>query len=178
MVEHVKILGWLGLLRALAGACLGAFFLYKSFRLGIKTGAEPWDALGFRLVGVCLVAIAAVLLAQAIGAPVLVAAASQAAGALALSQGDNRSALEQVRRAWTIWQEIRVPYEAARARVLSGLTLRALGDEYAAELEFDAARWAFEQLEAVGDLARAVQLSRIAECPIRSCSRATSTPIG
>jgi DNA-binding NarL/FixJ family response regulator len=44
--------------------------------------------------------------------------------------------------------------------VLIGLTLRALGDEDAAELEFDAARWAFEQLEATPDVARTAALSR------------------
>jgi DNA-binding NarL/FixJ family response regulator len=53
-----------------------------------------------------------------------------------------------------------VPYEAARARVLSGLACRQLGDEEGAEMELDAARWAFEQLGAVPDLARAQALSR------------------
>jgi hypothetical protein len=45
-----------------------------------------------------------------------------------------------LRRAWTAWQELQAPYEAARARVLIGLAHRALGDADTAELELDAAR--------------------------------------
>ena len=46
-----------------------------------------------------------------------------------------------------------MPYQAARARVLVGLSCRALGDEDAAVLELDAARAAFSQLGAAPDLA-------------------------
>src|SRR5215208_5984305 len=46
------------------------------------------------------------------------------------------------------------PYEAARARVLLGEACRALGDEDAASLEFEAASAAFSELGAAGDLAR------------------------
>ena len=50
--------------------------------------------------------------------------------------------------AWAAWQELEVPYEAARVRVLIGLACRELGDDEAAEMELDAARWVFVQLGA------------------------------
>ena len=53
-----------------------------------------------------------------------------------------------------------MPYEAARARVLIALACRQLGDKEGAEMELDAARWAFEQLGAVPDMARTEALSR------------------
>jgi DNA-binding NarL/FixJ family response regulator len=46
-----------------------------------------------------------------------------------------------------------------------GQACRLLGDEDSAELEFDAARWVFEQLGAVPDLARVQALSRRAASP-------------
>lgn len=99
-------------------------------------------------------------LAEAIGAPLLHAAAAQAAGAVTLAQGDPRRALDHLRRSWAAWQEIPVPYEAARTRVLMAQALHALGDDDAATMELDAARWAFEQLAAAGDLARVDRLAR------------------
>jgi DNA-binding NarL/FixJ family response regulator len=53
-----------------------------------------------------------------------------------------------------------VPYEAARVRVLIGLACRQLGDQDSAEMELDAARWVFRQLEAAPDLARVEALAR------------------
>jgi DNA-binding CsgD family transcriptional regulator len=99
-------------------------------------------------------------LAEAIGAPLLHAAAAQATGVVALARGDARSALDGLRRSCATWQEIGVPYEAARTRVLIAQALRALGDDDAATMELDAARWAFEQLAATGDVARVARLAR------------------
>jgi DNA-binding CsgD family transcriptional regulator len=65
-----------------------------------------------------------------------------------------------LRHAWTAWQELEVPYEAARVRVLVGLACRQLGDQEGAEVELDAARWVFQQLGAVPDLGRVERLSR------------------
>ena len=79
---------------------------------------------------------------------------AHAEGAVDLAGGDARTALLALRRAWQAWQELEVPYEAARVRVLVGLACRALGDDDTAELELEAARGVFEQLEAVPDLAR------------------------
>ena len=72
--------------------------------------------------------------------PFLRAVAAHALGAVVLAEGDAQAALAALRRAWTAWQEIEAPYEAARVRVLIGLACRALGDQDAAEMEFDAGR--------------------------------------
>ena len=69
-------------------------------------------------------------------------------GAVLLAEGDPRAALAELRRAWRAWQDLEVPYEAARVRVLIGLACRELGDQDGAEMELDAARWVFRQLAA------------------------------
>jgi DNA-binding CsgD family transcriptional regulator len=99
-------------------------------------------------------------MADDLDAPLLRALATHAQGAVLLFEGDARAALGAQRQAWTAWQELEVPYEAAQARVLIGLACRALGDEETAEMELDAARSVFEQLGAVTDLERAHALSR------------------
>ncbi|HJU00816.1 MAG TPA: response regulator transcription factor, partial [Actinomycetes bacterium] len=63
------------------------------------------------------------------------------------------------RRAWSLWQELDAPYEAARARVVVATACRALGDEDAARMELDAAREVFERLSAAPDLARVEALT-------------------
>jgi ATP/maltotriose-dependent transcriptional regulator MalT len=86
--------------------------------------------------------------------PFLAASAAQWAGAVRLAEGDAGAALPLLRRGWSGWRNLDVPYEAARCRVAIGLACRALGDEDAAQMELDAARWAFAQLAAEQDLAR------------------------
>jgi ATP/maltotriose-dependent transcriptional regulator MalT len=106
---------------------------------------------------------AAAELAQIAGdvdAPFLHAVAAHARGAVLLVERDARGALSALRQAWTTWQEIEVPYETARVRVLIGLAYRALGDQEAADMELDAARWVFQQLGAAPDLARVEALLR------------------
>jgi DNA-binding CsgD family transcriptional regulator len=88
------------------------------------------------------------------GSGLLGAMSAQARGAVALADGDARSALVALRQASHAWQELEAPYEAARVRVLVGLACRALGDEDTAALELDAARDAFRRLGAVPDLVR------------------------
>jgi DNA-binding CsgD family transcriptional regulator len=95
-----------------------------------------------------------------LGAPLLGAVAAHAQGAVLLSEGNPPAALDALRQAWTAWQELEAPYEAARVRVLLGLACRELGDQEGAELELDAARWVFQQLGAASDLARVQALSR------------------
>jgi DNA-binding CsgD family transcriptional regulator len=90
----------------------------------------------------------------------LVATAATASGAVELADGAPGAALPVLRRAWNGWQELDVPYEAARVRVLLGLACRALGDDDSAELELAAAREVFRELGAAPDLAR---LDRLAE---------------
>jgi DNA-binding CsgD family transcriptional regulator len=82
------------------------------------------------------------------------AMAAQAHGATDLADGDARTALGHLRRAFEVWQRLEAPYEAARVRVMMGLACRALGDEEAGALEFAAAKATFEQLGAAPDLAR------------------------
>jgi ATP/maltotriose-dependent transcriptional regulator MalT len=99
-------------------------------------------------------------IADALDAPLLRALAAQADGAVLLLEGDAQAALGALRPAWTAWQELEVPYEAARARALIGLACRQLGDEDSAEMELDAARWIFGRLGAGPDVAHAQALSR------------------
>jgi DNA-binding CsgD family transcriptional regulator len=91
---------------------------------------------------------------------VLGAMAAQARGAVDLAQGDVRAALVVLRHAWQVWQELEVPYAAARVRVLLGLACRALGDHDTAALELKAARGVFAQLGAAPDLVRVESLTR------------------
>ena len=99
-------------------------------------------------------------LADGLGAPFLTAVAAHAQGAVLLAQGDPRAALAVLRGAWTAWQDLEVPYQAARVRVLIGLACRELGDQDGAEMELDAARWVFRQLGAAPDLVRVETLSQ------------------
>ena len=85
---------------------------------------------------------------------------AHARGAVGLTEGDARAALLALRRAWKVWQELEVPYEVARVRVLLGLACRALGDDDTASLELEAARDGFARLAAAPDLARVESLTR------------------
>jgi DNA-binding CsgD family transcriptional regulator len=82
------------------------------------------------------------------------AQAAQARGTLELTEGDAASALSSLRRAGEVWQQLKAPCEAARARELAGLACLALGDDETAALELDAARAAYVELGAEADLAR------------------------
>jgi ATP/maltotriose-dependent transcriptional regulator MalT len=80
------------------------------------------------------------------------ATAEHARGAYELMRGEDTDALERLRHALARWQNLAVPYEEARTRVLVGVALRALGDLDTATLEFEAARSVFTDLEAEPDL--------------------------
>jgi DNA-binding CsgD family transcriptional regulator len=88
------------------------------------------------------------------------AMAAQARGAVDLADGDVRAALVALRHARQVWQELEVPYEAARVRELLGLACRELGDDDTAALELEAARGDFANLGAAPDLARVDSLTR------------------
>ncbi|HJQ27704.1 MAG TPA: hypothetical protein VJ827_00055, partial [Rubrobacter sp.] len=85
---------------------------------------------------------------------------AHAKGAVDLTEGDARTSLLALRRAWQLWHDLEVPYEAARVRVLLGLACRALGDHDTAVLELEAARSTFSELGALPDLARVDSLTR------------------
>lgn len=91
---------------------------------------------------------------------VLGAIAAQAMGAVALAEGDARAALGALRQAVRVWQELGVPYDRARTRILLGLACRALRDEETAVLELEAARHTLAQLRARPDVARVEGLLR------------------
>jgi DNA-binding NarL/FixJ family response regulator len=91
-------------------------------------------------------------LAAELDAPLLRAMHAHCEGAVLLSAGDPAGAAAVLREAWRRWQALDVPYEAARVRVLLARACRELGDADAAEMELDAARWAFRQLGAEADL--------------------------
>ncbi|MDQ1695676.1 MAG: hypothetical protein QOJ03_1029, partial [Frankiaceae bacterium] len=99
-------------------------------------------------------------IAREVTAPLLAAHAQHSEGAVTLAEGDARRALGVLRAAWTAWQELEAPYDAAKVRVLIGSACRALGDEETAEMEFDAAGWVFRELGAAPDVSRVQKLSR------------------
>ncbi|HZP57065.1 MAG TPA: LuxR C-terminal-related transcriptional regulator [Dehalococcoidia bacterium] len=82
------------------------------------------------------------------------ALAGRAEGSVLIAAGDPRAALAPLRRSWAVWKQVEMPYEAARARALIAIACRALGDDESAAMESDAARWVFERLGAMPDLAR------------------------
>ena len=90
-------------------------------------------------------------IAADLDAPLLQAVAARPPGPWFSPRGMPGAACDMLRRAWTAWQELEAPYEAARVRVLVGLACRALGDEDTARMELDAARCG---LRAVGRRAR------------------------
>ena len=93
-------------------------------------------------------------LSEQFPAPAVRAFAAHATGAVCLAEGDLVSALSNLREAWTVWQELEVPYRAACVRVLLGQACRQSGDSVAAEFEFDAARQFFQRVSAQPDVAR------------------------
>jgi tetratricopeptide (TPR) repeat protein len=74
--------------------------------------------------------------------------AARAQGAVLLAEGDARAALEALGASWACFEELEVPYEVARLRVLAALAFREIGDQEGAQLEFDAAGRVFQQLGA------------------------------
>ncbi len=97
--------------------------------------------------------------------PALRAAADHARGAVHLAAGDAHQALSALRVSWQLWRELDAPYDAARVRVLIGLSCRSLGDEDAAELELAAAHRVFVQLGARPDAERVDSLIRSRSAP-------------
>jgi ATP/maltotriose-dependent transcriptional regulator MalT len=92
-------------------------------------------------------------LAGAFDLPAFAATASTAAGSLAAAEGDVPAALDALRRAIVVWQDLRLPYETATTRALLGRALLAGGEEDGARSELRGALAAFERLGAAGDVA-------------------------
>ena len=100
------------------------------------------------------------VIARAADVPFLRALSTQSLGSVLLAEGDARAAIAELRVAWMAWQEIELPYDAARVRVSLALAYRKLGDEDATELELDAAHRVFEPLGARPDAAHVKALMR------------------
>ncbi|MEV5966467.1 LuxR C-terminal-related transcriptional regulator [Kribbella sp. NPDC051952] len=93
-------------------------------------------------------------------APYLQALAAYSEGAARIACGDPQGAIPSLRRAWTLWQRLEMPYEGAQTRLLVGQACRALGDVDAEQMELDGARVVFERLGAVQELTALDQLAR------------------
>lgn len=66
--------------------------------------------------------------------------------------------MNRLREAWTLWQELELPYQAARVRVRLGEACQQVGDHVAAAFEFDGARQFFHRVSAQPDIARVDEL--------------------
>ncbi len=97
-------------------------------------------------------------IATTFDAPFLRAAAAQATGAVRFAGGQTTAALSHLREAWAGWEQLGMPYESARVRVLLGRICRRLGDDETAHLHFEAARSVFGRLGAAPDL---IELDRL-----------------
>ncbi|WP_342000354.1 LuxR C-terminal-related transcriptional regulator [Microbacterium sp. LWH7-1.2] len=96
--------------------------------------------------------------------PMLEAAIATAEARVLLSEGRVADAREAARGAVRAWDDVGVPYEAARSRVLAGRALHAAGARQEAQQEFDAARGVFLALgaePALADLAAAMGDRRV-----------------
>jgi len=105
-------------------------------------------------------------IAQQIAAPLLRATSTQASGAVLLAQGRPDEALGVLREAWTTWQQLAAPYEAARVRELIGRACEALGDRETGRIHIDAARAVFARLGARPDLERLASPRDTASTPL------------
>ena len=99
-------------------------------------------------------------LAAAFDQPVPHALAARCHGRILLAQGRPGDALPVLREGVQRWSELTAPYPGAVMRDLLGECYRALGDEESALLEFDAARWWYEQLGARPDAERLATAER------------------
>lgn len=87
-------------------------------------------------------------IAAAFDTPYLRAVVGYARGCVLLADGEAGGAHVALRRAWVAWHELDALYETARVRLQMARACHQLGDHDTAELELDAARRIFEQLNA------------------------------
>ena len=104
-------------------------------------------------------------MADLLGTPYLQARADRTEALLQIGTDAAEQALPLLRRSWTTWRRLEAPYEAALTRMLMGRANRAVGDEEAAQLEFDAARTVLADLGAVTDLDRLERLAAESDRP-------------
>jgi DNA-binding CsgD family transcriptional regulator len=103
--------------------------------------------------------------AQTFGSSGLRATALTARAMVHLAAGRHDEALQTLRPACRLWQDLDAPYNTAKVRTLLSVAYLALGDRDAAALELDAASSVFERLGAAHDLRRAGELRGTPELP-------------
>ena len=84
--------------------------------------------------------------AAELGTPLLRAHAARAVGAVLLAEGDANGALVELRRAFNLYNELGVRYDAARTRLLLADACGELGDHDTRDIEASAARATLESL--------------------------------
>ncbi|HWD83223.1 MAG TPA: response regulator transcription factor, partial [Kribbella sp.] len=92
--------------------------------------------------------------------PYLQALAAYCEGAVRIACDDPQGAIPSLRRAWTLWQRLEMPYEGGQTRMLVAQACRALGDVDAEQMELDGARAVFERIGATEQLTALDQLAR------------------
>lgn len=90
--------------------------------------------------------------------PALHATAHCTKGMLLLAEGEVEEAARILRHGLQVWQELDVPYQAARCRVMLGKAYSAIGDEDGAVMELKAAKSVFQKLGATTDVRRVLEL--------------------
>lgn len=96
------------------------------------------------------------------GSTLLEATALLARAALDLSAGDLDQAISAATRAWSLCQQLKLPYDAARARMIIGVASKRAGDSDRAQVELEASRVAFDRLGAARDARAAAEQLRAA----------------
>jgi DNA-binding CsgD family transcriptional regulator len=85
-------------------------------------------------------------------APYLLAVSTQATGTVLLAEDKLKAALALLREAWALWQQLDMPFEEARGRILIAQVCKRLGDDETARIHFRSARSVFERLGAAPSL--------------------------
>jgi ATP/maltotriose-dependent transcriptional regulator MalT len=149
-----------------------------------KSGAERWHLLAAASQVCCACGDPAAARAAAVelekaareqAGPWLRAIAATALGNVLLAEGNARDAGAILRGAFEAWRDLHVPYEAARVRLLLGEVCHALGDTDGAVLEWDAARYTFDELGAIDELARVE--ARLSPAPLSRPSGLTEREV-
>jgi DNA-binding CsgD family transcriptional regulator len=98
--------------------------------------------------------------------PALEAHVASARGAIALGEGDPERAADELGRAFAMWQELRLPYEAAHTRADLGQALVARGDTEAGARALRSAASALEELGAAPEARRVVVVAASTDASI------------
>ena len=114
-------------------------------------------------------------IAETFGSPALVAGAAWAEGTVLLAGGDHRGAVKAAGRARRLWQEVDVPYEVARSRVLLGAGLRAAGEGESATVELEGALAIFDRLGAEPDATATRRLLGRSDAPSQPLQHVQTT---